>query len=98
MNILDFVNQTGKVKVACGLDFKLSYIKQDSNYPIVGYVIWETGHKSLMAFDVDGYPEDRRTHHGIHLVPCVPVTTYKTIDTSMLLKYSKIQELMKDVA
>lgn len=95
MNILDFVNGMGKCKVACGYDFKLSYIKLDSEYPIVGYVICSEHRKFLMEFDPDGYPKNRSDNNGIHLVPCVPVLSYKAIDVLELSKYNKIQDFMK---
>jgi hypothetical protein len=97
MNIFDYVQQRGSCKVACGWDFKLGYtiLSEEEKYRIVGYVILPNGHQSMYRWTVDGEIENPAHNNGLNLVPCIPVTTYKSIDPEKLSGYNKIQDFIK---
>lgn len=97
MNIFDYVQQSGKCKTACGWDFRLGYTILDENekYRIVGYVIDPNGYEMLYRWAVDGEVQNPAHNNGLNLVPCIAITTYKSIDPSKLSEYTKVQEFTK---
>ena len=97
MNIFDYVQGCGKLKCACGWDFKLAYTILDENakYRIAGYVITPNGHQSMYRWTIDGEVENPASNNGLNLVPCIPITTYKSVDPKRLSEYNKIQDFTK---
>lgn len=97
MNIFDYVQGLGKCKVACGWDFRLGYTILDDNekYRIVGYVTNPNGHQSMYRWTIDGEIENPACNNGLNLVPCIPITTYKTIDPKKLSEYNKVQDFVR---
>ena len=93
MNILDFIMNGGVVKTSAGHVVTLVNVLPEQKFGIKGEVNWANGHKSEFEWDEDGYPEDRRTHHCLNLVPVIPVTTYHSISNKLLEKYDSYESL-----
>lgn len=93
MNILDFIMNGGVVKTSAGHIVTLANVLPEEKFGIKGEVNWANGHKSELEWDENGYPEDRRTHHCLNLVPVIPVTTYHSISTKSLEKYDSYESL-----
>lgn len=93
MNLFEFITCGGLVKTAAGHIVTLTDVNPNEKFGIKGMVNWVGGHKSEMEWDVEGFPEDRRTHHGLNLLPVVSVTKYQSIPMSSLKNYDSFSDL-----
>ena len=93
MNLVDFLMYGGVTKTAAGHIVTLSDIKPDEKYPIKGAVNWKNGHQSELEWDENGYPEDRRTHHQLNLVPVISVLHLYPLSNKVLEQYDDFTTL-----
>nr|QMP83178.1 MAG: hypothetical protein [Caudoviricetes sp.] len=95
MNILEFIQNGGKVRTASGQKVSIeSYSSGDNSYPIIGFVFWPNNHKSKLEWNNDGQPKDLVTHKCLNLVPTIPITKHYSIPTSILKDYDNFEELI----
>lgn len=97
MNILDFIMNGGTVKTSAGHNVKINDIVVTDQYGVKGSVVWNNGHESELEWDETGYPQDRRTHHCLNLVPVVFEQVSHTVPYSTLERFNDIESFYKSM-
>lgn len=93
MNILEFIEQGGKVITAGGCDVIITDIDLSRHYCLIGTVQPKLYCSYSLSWDKDGFPERLPTTHGQNLLAVVPEIKYNVVPVKRLREANSVDEL-----